>query len=265
MAFAAVRVCMLFLVAIGIGIAVPARAAGLLDGIDLPRGYQPLDMPRDFAGASLAGALVQLSPRRGFRYLGHLRDCGLPEQVLRPLPGLLGMASLSRRTLKVNASIGATFLQAFGLELKGDSTSQIEITLGAAIDEMLVPMAVAGAARAHDAALQQKCGDVLRLANVFWINNAIRVDSLKVRLLDARGASVAANAEQLGAAIGNLKAQASVAATADGLLEIRRPVYIAFRDAPPAELLTGRIQLYSLQPPGQDSMMVFGDEVFNQP
>ncbi len=263
MAFAAVRVCALFLVAIGVWVAVPARAAGLLEGIDLPRGYQPLDMPRDFAGASLVGALVQISPRRGFRYLGHLRDCGLPEQVLRPLSGLAGLATLSRRTLKVNAGIGATFLQAFGLELKGDSTSQIEITLGAAIDEMLVPIAVVGAARAHDAALKQNCGDVLRAANVFWINNAIRVDSLTVRLLDARGASVAATAEQLGAAIGNLNAQASVAATADGLLEIRRPVYIAFRDAPPAELLTGRIQLHSNQPQGKEPVVVFGDEVFS--
>lgn len=245
--------------------ALPAWAQGLLERVPLPRGYLALDMPRDFGGASLAGALVQLSSKRGFRYLGHLRDCGLPEASLRPIPGIAGLAATSRHAFRLEAGAGATLLRLFSLELKGEAGRQLEVTLGEATDEMLVPIGVVGAARANERILRERCGEVLALQNVFWVNSALRVQEIRIRLLNAAGGRVAGSAEEIGAQVAGLKAQADVSVSTEGEIVLRRPVYIAFRDAPPAELLTGRIQLHSVTANSTPPPVTFGDEVYVAP
>lgn len=184
-----------------------ATAQPMLQHLEIPRGYQPLDYPRDFGGASLAGQLVQLSRGKGFRHLGHLRDCGLPESALKPTSGLVGLAALSRKSARLEASITATFLSLFGLEFKGDAARQVEITLDGAIEEYLSPLAVVGAARAYDELLQERCGNLLRLANVYWINSAIKVEKLSLRLLNSAGGQLAGSAQELGAYVSGLAAR----------------------------------------------------------
>lgn len=240
-------------------------AQSMLEQLPLPRGYQPLDYPRDFGDASLAGSLVQLSRGKGFRPLGHLRDCGLPDSATKPLSGLLGLTSVSRKTLRMEGSVTASFLRLFGLELKGDADRQAEISLQSATEEYIVPLAVVSAARANDAVLRQRCGNLLKLSNVYWINSAIKVDRIRLRLLNSAGGRLGGSAQELGAYVSGLDAKAGVSVSSDGEIDIRKPVYIAFRDAPPAELLTGEIQLQSVGASAPFSAVEYGDEIYAQP
>lgn len=243
----------------------PAQAQDLLSQLQLPSGYVSLDVPRDFGGKPLAGALVQLTRGRGFRYLGHLSDCGLPSQVLTPIPGLMGLPVSARRGFKVDAGLGAAFLRLFKIELSADSAKQVEIQFGAGSDEMLVPLAVVGSAKANSAALLQNCGEVLRLANVYWVNSAVKVDQIRVTLLSENGAKLAGSADQLAGTLTGLNGRTDVSLSANSEIVISKPVYIGFRDAPPAELLTGRIQLQSLAPEQPDKPAItFGDTVYAQ-
>ncbi|MFK8251621.1 hypothetical protein [Ancylobacter terrae] len=242
-----------------------AGAQPILEQLSVPRGYVALDYPRDFGGNPLVGMLVQISRSKGFRPLGHLSDCGLPASALKPLPGVIGLLGLSRQKARVSGSAAATFLGLLGLELKGEANRQIEITIEGATEEALVPIAVVGAARSNAALLKERCGDILKLPNVFWINSAIRVDRLRLRLLDASGAALAASAQQLGPYVSGVEGKVDISLAADGDLDIRRTVYVAFRDAPPSELLLGAIQLHSTEFAQPDKDVEFGDEIYTKP
>ena len=241
-----------------------ASAQSLLERVEFPRGYRSLDMPRDFGGLPLAGALVQITRGRGFRYIGHLRDCGLPANVLTPIPAPVGLASVSRTAIRAEGGMMGSLLRIISLELRSDAAKAVEVVLEGASDEMIVPLAVVGAARSNDAVLRERCGHVLGLNNVYWVNNALSVTGLRISLLNAAGGKMVASAAQLGSYVSGFEGRADVSVSAEGEIVVKRRMFVAFRDAPPAELLTGKIQLQSVQPSG-GPIVVFGDEVYAQP
>jgi len=242
-----------------------ATAQALFRDADLPRGFRALEMPQDLGGLPLAGALVQISRQRGFRYIGHLQDCGLSPEALRPIPGLGAHASVSRQRLRVEAGIGASLLRLFSLELKSDAARQLEIRFENVVDDMVIPLAVLSSARAQASVLRERCGELLAQPNVFWVNNALRADRVVVRLLDSAGAQLRGSADQLGNAVTGLQGNAAAAVSAEGEITNNRPVFIAFRDAPPAELLTGRLGLFSTAIDRGPPQLTYGDEVFVAP
>lgn len=240
---------------------LPAAAQSLPE-LPMPRGFRALEMPADFGGRALAGSLVQISPQRGFRYLGHLSDCGLPNQALAVLPSLGPDAQVSNRKLNVDISIGAKILQFFSVDVDADKVSRMQVTLGPVVDEMVIPIAVVSAARANSTVLRQRCGDFLKERNVFWVNNALKAEGLTIQLLDEAGAAISASAAELKGVASDVSASTAVRIGTGGVLVVDKPVYIAFRDAPPFELLTGDVSLFSVDENVESPMLVYGDEIF---
>mgnify|MGYP006278332753 CR=1 FL=1 len=247
---------------VGASLLISAADAQDLSAVEMPRGYKALDLPKDFGGMALAGALVQLSDKRGFRYLGHLTDCGLPEKALQVVPALGPDAQISQRRVNVDLGVGAKLLRLFSLEMNTDRVAQVEVILGPVVDEMVVPIRVLSAALAHGETLNERCGAFIAQDNVFWVNNALKAESLTIRLLDETGAGITASATELRGVVSGIGASADVEVGSGGALLIRKPLYIAFRDAPPVELLTGNIELFSEDDVEKPVGVTFGDEVY---
>lgn len=242
-------------------LSTPGQAQDLTD-IQMPRGYRALELPGDYGGRPLAGSLVQISPDRGFRFLGHLSDCGLPSRPLEVLRSLGADTQVSQRELELDISIGARLLELFSIRADADRIAKIRVTLGAVVDEMVIPIAVVSAARANADVLRERCGSFLREPNVYWVNNALKTDRLLIEFLDDSGASISASAANVRGVAQDVSAEAAVRFVSGSVIIVDKPVYIAFRDAPPLELLTGDLSLFSTDDSEKATSFTYGDEVY---
>lgn len=236
---------------------VPKNAMGVV----LPTGYQPFEWPRDFGGLPLAGALVQISPTQGFRYLITLQECGLDKEVLTPIHGVMAIPSF---TLDESADANLAFglIKVVNLEASAKAAKKIKVEVGLTTDEMLIPGRIVQNAIKHNEKLIKQCGNFLKLKGVFWISDALKSRSFKLTFHDEKGGKIAVKAEQLPYFVSKASAGVDISATADGEVEVRTPVYVGFRYAAPAELLTGEIQTFTKGETGKP--IVFGDELFAQ-
>lgn len=226
-------------------------------------GYQTFPWPQDFGTLPLAGALVQLTPRYGFRYLIPLSECGFDSDAITPVGGVIALPSVKishSAGVVIRASVPA--MLSFGQRAKASKTISLESGLTA--NELLLPGRVAQNAIKNHLVIMAKCGHLLKGKNVFWISDALRSRSFKLTFHDEGGAKISINASNLPAFVQKATSGADISATQDGSVEVVLPIYVGFRQAVPGELLTG--ELTSAFGSSGDSVAptVLGDYIFSK-
>ena len=233
-------------------------------GLRWPVGYQGFDFPQEFGGRSLPGALVQISPNKGFRYLGHLvEDCGIDASAARPTPGIIAIPSFSySRDQKVSFVAKLAAYLSFNAEATSNHTA--DIILGPTRDYSLTPLRLIRAAQENLSTLEKLCGPILKAKNVFWISDALMTDSLTFKFKRSDGVAVNLSVEGLEAVVTGGSLSAKISLTHDGGVEVRAPLYVAFRAAYPSELLRGTLTPFSINGQRQPKP-TFGDEIYASP
>jgi hypothetical protein len=227
----------------------------------LPLGFEPFEWPQDFGGLPLVGALVQISPTQGFRYLIPLEECGLDKEILMPIPGVIAIPSVAlNENADVNLAANISRIINFGSSAR--AAQKIAINLGPTTDEMILAGRVVLNAAKHPEILAERCGQFLGLENVFWVSNALKSRSFKLTFYEEKGGKLEVSSEKLPQFVSKAKADVGISATGDGGVEITSPVYVGFRYAPPAELLTGKIQPFAVDE--TRTSIAFGEEIFAQ-
>ena len=228
----------------------------------LPTGYQPFEWPRDFGGLPLVGALVQISPTQGLRYLITLEECGLDKEVLRPIPGTIALPSFALNS-SANASLGVGLVKAINLEASAKRAASLMVDVGLTTDEMILPGRVLENAKKNRDTLITRCGNFLNGPGTYWISNALKSQSFTLVFRDEKGGKITVTANQLPQFVSKASVDVDISVTADGSVAVKTPVYVGFRGAAPSELLTGEPRwAFSKTSEVPLDHLISGDEIF---
>lgn len=207
----------------------------------LPQGFTEFDWPRDFGERPLAGSLVQISELNGFRYLLPLSDCGLDGKILEPI--------YSRVALPTH--IDASDTRAFNVTWRLPERAQfqigiqesrtVELELFGVTEESIVSGTVLRSLKENRAVFLERCSFLLKNRDVYWIEAALKVESLTMQFRDRSGDPISISGEQIKEAIAGATITVASERLADGRLKVDFPAYIAFKRAQRAELLSARL------------------------
>jgi hypothetical protein len=186
-------------------------------------GYIPLKFP----DSKFEPGSVVVAEKDGLRWIGHLRDCGVPPEAMKVTIGTTGDVKFNQ-SAKVNA---AAVLAVKGITA-GPSWNMVRTAvftqqgLGSdAVDQISLRLWLAEPANATKAVAA--CEGILREPETYLVGESMRVNSGKYTLSGSNGAAIKITGLQAGPVSISPSADATV--SADGELVLSTKVYTGVR------------------------------------
>lgn len=178
----------------------------------------------------IPGAIVKVTEREGIRYISHMSTCRYPDELLKPVVGIIPGAEF-RKARRFNASAvikeSRLGIEA-GPEFKSDYKIDLKVDSHTAESLDLLALRIWQDEPAHSALVPRSCSALLAEADHYVIGEAARVQKATYTLVDETGAAITLNTGNL---LKFLKLEPSLSynVTTDGKLVIDQPVTIALR------------------------------------
>jgi hypothetical protein len=170
------------------------KPPALEKSLNLPMGYKAFEWPRTFGDHPLVGAIVEIAPHTGFRYITHLSKCGLDMSVLQPTDGLLYLPNISQQTsieFGLNAS-KAKVAATTGLS----SDSKLRYSTGPVTEKFLITGDVLMNAVDKIDLIKSHCERFLSSPNVYWISHALETKDVRFSFETKTGMKINLDASQ---------------------------------------------------------------------
>jgi len=205
------------------GVMQPSELSKLLDESD---GWAMLPIPDS---KYKPGTLINATDQ-GVRYVGNFEECGIPQEILKLVPGQAPKVTFSKATqfgaeavanIKgVDAGIGFNKLKWAQLSVEEQGADALD----------LIRLSVWMTNPENSDKIPAVCLSWLEQPNTYLINEAFRISKGKYLLFDTTGAKVVLTNAMLKEFF-DIGGNAKVGVTSDGELEFTETVYLAVRKA----------------------------------
>jgi hypothetical protein len=190
----------------------------------LANGWIPLPMPDS---RMAPGVIVEVVPGQGISFISNLKTCGVPDDVLKPVPGTFPKLTFSTKAkYDAKAVLGVEGVQ-IGPEFSKVKNVGLEQDNGGsdAIDSLGLQIWYSKPENASK--FPQTCTDFLNAPNHYIIRESYRISKGKYTLYGENNAKI----NLKGLSLGPIKISPDVSAsvTADGALEFESLEYTAIR------------------------------------
>lgn len=194
-------------------------------------GYQDLEVPSRWGDYPLAGALARLGGQAGLDWVDHLTNCGLSDEWIEEMRAAWWSEREYTVSSMLEARLDIPFASIGRLERRAET---IRVRYGRIGGETTAENGL----RREIARVRETILDACPLLadpEIYWIEEAIYADEVTITLETAAGDTLGADVLR-----GMLGSPANWTVTDQGVMRSDERVYVAFRNATPAEALLSR-------------------------
>lgn len=179
----------------------------------------------------LPGSVIQATEESGVRYLGHLKSCGVPSNVLKPDKGSAPKIAFTKdESYDAKATLSFKGISA-GPEFGKIKKAKLTIDEHSADALDLVKISVWLTDPDNAERIPQVCSDWLGKPNTFVVNEAYVIKKGKYSLYDQKGGQIKLSADSLLKLFATAGGEAKISSTQDGDMEFTQEVTLAIRRA----------------------------------
>lgn len=179
----------------------------------------------------LPGSVITATEESGVRYLGHLKSCGVPNDVLTPVKGSAPKIVFTKdKSFDAKATLAFKGISA-GPEFDTIKKAKLTIDEHSANALDLLRISVWLTEPDNKGRIPQICSDWLGKPNTFVVNEAYVIKKGKYSLYDQRGGQIKLSADLLPKLFATAGGETKISSTQNGDMEFTQEVTLAIRRA----------------------------------